>query len=101
MSKTVKSRQDARRKTKKHSGFFYRKFKVRGKSQTFESGRSKDVETSKKEIEKRANGWRKNNHFVRTTKEQGTGKHMGKTVHRLWVMIDTKSTPVPKRIPKK
>lgn len=94
-------RREGKRKTKKHSGFFYRKFNVRGKPRTFESGKHKDTETSKREIQKRADGWRANRHFVRVTQEKGTGKNKDKTVHRLWVMIDTKSTPVPKRVPKK
>ena len=87
--------------TRPKSGFIERKFSVRGKPRSFESGINKDIETSKREIQKRAKGWRKNHHFVRTTKEKGTGKNKGKEVHRLWVMIDTKSTPTPKRIPRK
>lgn len=88
-----------RRKVKKHSGFFYRKFRVRGTDRTFESGKYKDTDTDKIKAQERADGWRKTGHFARVTSEKGIGKEKGKDVHRVWVMIDTKSTPTRKRTP--
>ena len=95
--------RDKRRKTRKGSGFFYRKFKVREQSRTFESGRHYSSFKTKKAAQNAGKGWQKNGHFVRVTKERQGARYerAKKDQYRLWVMIDTTKSPRRKRKPKK
>lgn len=99
--------RDKRRKMKKGSGFYYRKFRVKNKDRTFDSGMHQGTRKTKAEAQKSAKAWQKNGHFTRVTKEKAVGSHLkhhknkGKSVYRVWVMVDTTGTPQRKRKPRK